>query len=68
MESRRNKEQDYCVTAFRVVQEIMEENESDVEEETSAVEREKASAAKLTPELPKEIARKAAQARWGDKT
>jgi len=60
MESRRKKEQDYCVTAFRVVQEIMEE--------TSAVEREKASAAKLTPERPKEIARKAAQARWGDKT
>ena len=72
MVKRKKKEHDFAVTAFRVVQEatgqIEEEPKPDID--YSALGRKgglkggKARANKLTPERRKEIAQKAAQARW----
>lgn len=76
----KKREHDFAVTAFRVVQEATGEAEqAQPEPEPTAEERHraavmlgrkggqkggKARAVKLTPEQRREIARKAAQARW----
>jgi hypothetical protein len=72
MARRKKKEHDFAVTAFRVVQEateqITEEPKPDID--YSALGRKgglkggKARAERLTPEQRKQIATKAAQARW----
>ncbi len=75
MAKRKKKEHDFAVTAFRVVQEATGqiEEESKPEQDMKALGRKgglkggKARAEKLTPEQRKEIAKKAAQARWGNK-
>lgn len=79
--SRKKKEHDFAVTAFRVVQEATgEAEEPEGVPEPTAEERHnaavilgrkggqkggKARAANLTPEQRREAARKAAAARWG---
>lgn len=75
MGSRKKKEHDFSVTAFRVVQEATgqnEEAETNVKQDIDykALGRKgglkggKARAEKLTPERRKEIAQKAANTRW----
>lgn len=79
MEKRRKKEHDFTVTAFRVVQEATKESEPEqVESQVAAgknlhavalgrlggLKGGKARASKLTPERRREIAKKAASARW----
>ena len=78
MEKRKKREHDFSVTAFRVVQEAT----GQVEPEPKKARKEydykalghagglkggKARASKLTPEQRREIAKKAAQARWKTK-
>ena len=77
---RKKKEHDFSVTSFHVVQEATGQSETESEQVNTDKERKfypvalghlgglkggKASAEKLTPEQRKEIAKKAAQARWG---
>lgn len=74
---RKKQEHDFSVTAFRVVQEAtgQTETEKDIPEKKKfdpvalghlgGLKGGKARAEKLTPEQRSEIARKAAQARWG---
>ena len=77
-DKRKKKDSDFSVTAFKVVQEATEEKPPETEA-PKTVKREydykelghrgglkggKARAAKLTPEQRKEIAKKAAEARW----
>lgn len=77
MAKRKKKEHDFAVTAFRVVQEATGQVESEPEPNKKPKEFDakalghkgglkggKARAEKLTPEQRKEIAKKAAQARW----
>ena len=72
MAKRKKKEHDFAVTAFRVVQEAIGqiEEEPKLDIDYAALGRKgglkggKARAEKLTPEQRKEIARKAAKARW----
>jgi hypothetical protein len=72
---RKKKEHDFAVTAFRVVQEAtgQVEEEAQPEQDMKALGRKgglkggKARAEKLTPDQRSEIARKAAEARWGKK-
>jgi len=82
MVKRKKKEHDFSVTAFRVVQEATRQIEP--KQTNSATKAKsfdakalghlgglkggKARAEKLTPEQRKEIAKKAAQARWKTKT
>ena len=74
---RKKKEHDFSVTAFRVVQEATEQVEAEPEMPTKkevfdakalghkgGLKGGKARAEKLTPERRKEIAKKAAKARW----
>ena len=79
MVKRKKKEHDFAVTAFRVVQEATgkcEPNSSKPRKEydykalghKGGIKGGKARANKLTPEQRKEIARKAALARWKAKT
>ena len=76
MAKRKKKEHDFAVNAFRVVQEAtgQTEEEHKPEQDMKALGRKgglkggKARAEKLTPEQRSEIARKAAQARWGKGT
>ena len=77
-ERRKKKDHDFAVNAFRVVQEATEEDQAEPEEPTDEERRAaaailgrrgglkggKARAAKLTPEQRREIAKKAASARW----
>ena len=75
MAKRKKKEHDFSVTAFRVVQEATEQVQPKPAEPRTfdavgmgrrgGLKGGKARAAKLTPERRVEIARKAAQARWG---
>ncbi len=73
MAKRKKKEHDFSVTAFRVVQEATGEIEPRPKQtiDYKALGRRgglkggKARAAKLTSERRKEIAKKAAEARWG---
>jgi len=71
MEKRKKKEHDFAVTAFRVVQEATEGIKPKQPIDYKALgmlgglKGGKARAAKLTPERRTEIARKAAEARWG---
>jgi len=78
MEKRKKKEHDFAVTAFRIVQEAtgqVEPKPPKVRKPFDAValgrlgglKGGKARASKLTPEQRKEIARKAAEARWTNK-
>lgn len=72
MAKRKKKEHDFAITAFRVVQEATEQ----IEEEPKlgidyatlgrkgGLKGGRARADRLTPEQRKEIAKKAAQARW----
>jgi hypothetical protein len=72
---RKKKEHDFAVTAFRVMQEAIGQVEPEQPKEKKfdlvALGRKgglkggKARAKKLTPEQRSEIAKKAAQARWG---
>jgi hypothetical protein len=79
----KKKEHDFAVTAFRVVQEATEQEKTEEEKPLNTdgknpaavalgrlggLKGGKARANKLTPEQRKEIARKAAQARWKSKT
>ncbi len=80
MAKRKKKEHDFSITAHRVVQEATGEapkpEPSPAKREFDAVKMGKlgglqgglARAAALSPERRSEIARKAAQARWGTKT
>ena len=78
MEKRKKKEHDFAVNAFRVVQEATEEKEAEPTKkktfDAKALGRKgglkggKARAEKLTPEQRSEIAKKAANARWGKET
>lgn len=82
MAKRKKKEHDFAVTAFRVVQEAtgqLEEPEKPLSTEgknpnavalghLGGLKGGKARAAKMTPEERKEIAKKAAEARWGKQT
>ena len=76
MAKRKKKDHDFAVTAFRIVQEATGQIEPErpkprKEYDYKALGRKgglkggKARAEKLTPEQRKEIARKAAQSRWG---
>jgi hypothetical protein len=81
MAKRKKKEHDFAVTAFRVVQEATGQTEPVTEEKPLSTKGKnpnavalgrlgglkggKARASKLTPEQRKEIAQKAAKARWG---
>jgi len=77
MAKRKKKEHDFAVTAFRVVQKATGESESEdkptKEFDAKALGHKgglkggKARAEKLTSEQRSEIAKKAAQARWGKK-
>lgn len=75
MAKRKKKEHDFAITAFRVVQEAtgQVEEEPKAEPDYVALGRKgglkggKVRAEKLTPEQRSEIARKAAQARWGSR-
>jgi hypothetical protein len=79
MAKRKKKEHDFAVTAFRVVQEAIGQNEPEQDKPLSTEGKNpnavalgrlgglkggRARANKLSPEQRKEIARKAAQARW----
>ncbi len=75
MQRRRKKEHDFAVTAFRVVQEATGEAEPEPKKprkeydykalgHAGGLKGGKVRAEKLTPEQRKEIARKAAKARW----
>ena len=72
MAKRKKKEHDFAVTAFRVMQEATGQTEEapKPEQDMKALGRKgglkggKARAEKLTPEERKEIAKKAASARW----
>ena len=70
----KKKEHDFAVTAFRVVQEATGQVEPKPTIDFKALGRlgglkgGKARAAKLTPERRREIAKKAAQARWSSGT
>jgi hypothetical protein len=74
---KKKAEHDFAVTAFRVVQEATKEAQPELEEKIDGKNPHavalgrlggkkggKARAERLTPEQRKEIARKAAQARW----
>lgn len=80
MAKRKKKEHDFAVNAFRVVQEATGQTEPGQEKPLSTEGKNpnavalgrlgglkggKARAEKLTPEQRKEIAKKAAKARWG---
>ena len=71
MVKRAKKEHDFSVTAFRVVQEATGQIEPKPKQDFKALgmlgglKGGRARAAKLSPERRTEIARKAAQARWG---
>jgi hypothetical protein len=69
MERRKKKEHDFAVTAFRVVQEATGQLKGgfDAKEmgRRGGLRGGKARAEKLSPERRKEIAEKAAAARWG---
>jgi len=78
MNKRKKKEHDFSVTAFRVVQEATGqiEHESTLERKPfdakalghlGGIKGSKARANKLTPEQRKDIAQRAAKARWGKK-
>lgn len=73
MAKRKKKDHDFAITAFKVVQEATEQA---LPEPTQPIDYKalghkselkggKARAEKLTPERRSEIAKKAAQARWG---
>lgn len=77
---RRKKEHDFAITAFRVVQEATRQNEPEQPKTLSTEGKNpnavalgrlgglkggKARASKMTPEHRREVAKKAAQARWG---
>jgi len=79
MAKRKKREHDFSVKAFRVVQEATGQTDPETEQEVPEKENKfdpvalgrkgglkggKARAAKLTSERRKEIAKKAAQARW----
>jgi hypothetical protein len=66
MAKRKKREHDFSVTAFRVVQEATGQPKFDAVElgRKGGLKGGKARAEKLTPEQRKEIARKAAKARW----
>lgn len=75
MVKRKKKEHDFAITAFRVVQEATgqtEEAETKIKQDIDfaalghkgGLKGGKARAEKLTPEQRKEIAKKAAKARW----
>lgn len=75
-EKRKKKEHDFAVTAFRVVQEATGQIEKPKPKPTidykalgraGGLKGGKARASKLTPEQRREIAKKAAQARWKTK-
>ena len=79
MAKRKKKEHDFAVNAFRVVQEATEQNEPEPEKPKKNFDAKAlgrlgglkggiARAKKLTPERRKEIAKKAAQARWKTQT
>ena len=75
MAKRKKKEHDFAVTAFRVVQEAIGQIEPKAPKPRKEYDYKalghkggKARAEKLTPEQRKEIARKAALARWKAKT
>lgn len=79
MAKRRKQEHDFSLKAFRIVQEATGQAEPETEQEQKkfdpvalgrlgGLKGGKARAQKLTPEQRKEIARKAAQARWRGKT
>ena len=71
MVTRKKKEHDFSVTAFRVVQEATGQVQPKPKFDAKALGRlgglkgGKARAARLTPARRVEIARKAVQARWG---
>ena len=78
MPKRKKKEHDFSVTAFRVVQEATGQTEAEANPEEKkfdpvalghlgGLKGGKARAEKLTPEQRKEIAKRAAQARWSVK-
>ena len=83
MVKRKNKEHDFSIIAFRVVQEATGQVEEEQKEEPLSTDGKnphavalgrlgglkggKARSDKLTPEQRKEIAIKAAQARWANK-
>jgi hypothetical protein len=71
MERRKKKEHDFAVTAFRVVQEATGQLKGGFDAKAmgrrGGLRGGKARAEKLTPERRKEIAQKAAQARWGNR-
>jgi hypothetical protein len=79
MDKRKKKESDFAINAFRVVQEATGQVEPEPQKPLSTEGKNpaavalgrlgglkggKARAAKMTPEQRKEIAKKAAQARW----
>ncbi len=79
MEKRKKKDHDFSVTAFRVVREATDQVEPQPEKPKKPFDAKalghkgglkggKARAEKLTPEQRKEIAKLAAQARWGAKS
>ena len=79
MVKRKKKEHDFAVTAFRVVQEATGQVEPEPPKVSKPFDAKglghkgglkggKARAAKLTPEQRQEIAKKAAKARWKEKT
>ena len=81
MPRKKRRDHDLSVTAFRVVQEATGQTESESEQpkprkdydyktlgRKGGLKGGKARAEKLTPEQRKEIARKAAYARWGTTT
>lgn len=82
MEKRKKRETDFAITAFRVVQEATGQVEPKPSEKPprkknfnakalghlGGLKGGKARASKLTPEQRKEIAQKAAKARWGVKS
>jgi hypothetical protein len=83
MAKRKKKEHDFAVNAFRVVQEATGQTEPEQEKtldtegknpnavalgRLGGLKGGKARAEKLTPEQRKEIAKKAAQARWSKET
>ena len=73
MVTRKKKEHDFSVTAFKVVQEATGQIEPKPKQDFKALGRlgglkgGKARAAKLTPKRRSEIAKKAALTRWGNR-
>jgi hypothetical protein len=75
MVKRKKKEHDFAINAFRVVQEVTGEIENKLKSKKNfdaktlghkgGLKGGRARADKLTPEQRKEIAQKAAKARWG---